>query len=167
MHAIQLIQEGFDHVHQALLDDIGEVASEWLFWQPASGLNHIGFLFWHLVRDEDAVVSYVTKRPELWGEGWSERVGMEGNEQGTGMAPERIDAFRYDMDSFLPYAEHVWARTGPALAELSEADLDGPAWPGSDWNVGQQLVEGCLCHSWVHLGEIRSLMGQRGWKFRE
>ncbi|MGH2608228.1 MAG: DinB family protein [Tepidiformaceae bacterium] len=168
MHAIQLIQEGFDHVHVALREDLAEVEPEWLFWQPEPGLNHIGFLFWHLVRDEDQVVSWLAREPQLWpSEGWHERFGMDAKEQGTGMDASRLESFRYALPEFMEYAEGVWARTGPLLATLSEDDLDKPAWKDSPWNIGRQLVEGVLCHAWVHLGEIRAVMGLRGWRFRE
>ena len=168
MDAIELVRQGFEHVHRALREDMGEVQPEWLFWQPEPGLNHIGFLFWHLVRDEDVVVSHVTKERELWQMGaWHGRFGMDERAQGTGLAAGHLEHFRYDMAGFIEYAEEVWARTPAALSTLTETDLDPPAWPGSDWNVGQQLVEGSLCHCWVHLGEIRYIMGLRGWRFRE
>ncbi len=168
LHAIQLIQQEFANTHMALREDMAEVPADWLFWQPEPGLNHIGFLFWHLVRDEDTVVSWVTHQPELWvSAGWHERLGMDPQEQGTGLDPTNIAEFRYDPVVFQEYAEAVWARTGPALGTLTEEDLDRAAWKDSPWNIGQQLVEGSLCHAWVHLGEIRYVMGLRGWRFRE
>lgn len=168
MHAIRLIQEGFEHLHQAVRDDLAEVDQGWLFWQPGNGLNHIGFLLWHLVRDEDTVTSYLAKEGQLWEEaGWASRLGLDPGSQGTGLDPELLPGFRYEPPLFLEYAEAVWAATPDRVARLSEDDLDLPAWPGSEWNVGRQLVEGLLCHGWVHLGEIRSIMGLRGWHFRE
>ena len=78
MHAIQLIQQEFANTHMALREDMAEVPADWLFWQPEPGLNHIGFLFWHLVRDEDTVVSWVTHQPELWvSAAWHERLGTQ------------------------------------------------------------------------------------------
>jgi hypothetical protein len=168
MHAMQLVQEGFDHVHEALRADLAEVEPDWLFWQPRPDHNHIGFLFWHLVRDEDQVLSWLAREPQLWpSAGWHERFAMDAGEQGTGMDAGRLATFRYEMPAFMEYAEAVWARSGPLLGTLSEADLDKPAWKDSPWNVGRQLVEGVLCHAWVHLGEIRSVMGLKGWRFRE
>jgi hypothetical protein len=168
VNAIELLRQEFDHVHEALRADLGEVEPEWLFWQPAEGLNHVGFLFWHIVRDEDVVVSHVTRQPQLWqAGGWHSRFGMSADEQGTGLSPAALAQFRYNLHEFMSYAEAVWAEAGPRLARLSEPALEAPAWPGSGWNVGRQLVEGCLGHAWLHLGEIRSLMGLRGWRFRE
>lgn len=168
VHAIQLIQQEFDSAHEALREDIAQVQPEWLFWQPEPGLNHIGFLFWHLVRDEDQVISWLAREPQLWAlEGWHERFGMDAKEQGTGLEPSRLESFHYELPAFMDYAEAVWARTRPLLATLTETDLDRAAWKDSPWNIGRQIVEGVLCHAWVHLGEIRFVMGLRGWRFRE
>jgi GNAT superfamily N-acetyltransferase len=144
------------------------VPAEDLWWQPAVGLNHIGFLFWHVVRDEDVVISQVTGGAELWSRGrWHERLGLDPAAQGTGFDPATLPTLSYRLEMFLEYAEEVWARTGPLLQQLSPGDLERPAWPGSGWDVARQLVEGCCCHSWLHLGEIRTLRGLRGWRFRE
>lgn len=168
MDAISLLQQEFANLHTGLREDIDQVEPEWYWWQPAPNLNHIGFLFWHIVRDEDVVVSYVTKREPRWtAEGWHKRFGMDAKEQGTGLDPAAMAALGYDPTEFLAYADSVWAATGPALGTLTAEELEGPAWRGSEWNVGQQLVEGCLAHSWLHLGEIRLTMGLRGWRFRE
>lgn len=167
MNGVEVIRASFEHVHRELRQDIAELPPETLFWQPAPGVNHIGFLLWHVVRDEDLVVSHVCI-PQLWAaEDWAGRTGLPASEQGTGLEPERVDSLRYDLTLFLSYAERVWARTGPALAALADADLDPPAWPGSASTVAQQLVEGCIGHTWLHLGEIRYIKGLRGWRYRE
>lgn len=168
MDAIRLLQEAFEHVHHAVREDLAQVEPDWLFWQPEPGLNHIGFLYWHLVRDEDTVMSYLAKEDELWrSEGWHARFGMDAKEQGTGMDSGRLAAFRYDLTDFDRYRDRIWSRTGPILGRVTEEELDAPAWPGSGWNTAQQIVEGTICHDWVHLGEVRYIMGLRGWRFRE
>ena len=168
MNAIEVIVSSFRDVQIALREDIAVVDDDLFWWQPATDLNHIGFLFWHVVRDEDTVTSYVAGEPEAWAaDGWHARFRMDPKEQGTGLDPARIAAFRYDRALFMDYAEAVWARTPDLLSRLTESDLDRQAWPGSEWNLTQQLVEGSIGHGWVHLGEIRAIKGLRGWRFRE
>jgi hypothetical protein len=168
VNVLELLAASFGHLHEALGADIAEVSEDDLWWQPAEGLNHAGFLFWHIVRDEDDVTSHVSRERQLWvTERWHERLGMDANEQGTGLASERLETFRYDRAMFMEYAASVWARTGPLIQGLDEGALVRPAWPGSDWDTARLLVEGCLGHGWEHLGEIRSLKGLRGWRFRE
>lgn len=168
MNATDLIRQGFAHLHEAVRADIAQVEPDWWWWQPAPTVNHIGFIYWHLVRDEDAVVSWVTRRPQLWlEEGWHTRLDLDSNEQGTGFSVDEASQFRYDLAVFQLYADTVWARTAPSLERLTEEDLDRAAWKDSPWNIGRQVVEGCLAHGWLHLGEIRLLMGLNGWRFRE
>ena len=165
MDAIQLLVGAFEDLHEAVREDMAGVEPELLWWQPQPGLNHVGFLFWHVVRDEDNVVPYVRGLPELWAsERWNERFGMGAREQGTGFPPERLAAFRYDVGAFMEHAERVWARTGEQLRAMSPEDLQKPAW---EWTAAKLLTEGCLGHGWVHLGEIRAIKGLRGWRFRE
>lgn len=60
-----------------------------------SDTNHIGFIAWHIVRDEDTVLSYLAGEADLWLSGrWYERFAMEPKVQGTGMAPSTIAAIR-------------------------------------------------------------------------
>jgi len=168
MDAIQLIAASFRDVQSALHEDLADVDDELFWWQAREGYSHIGFLAWHVIRDEDVVVSHVTGAGQLWtGAGWHARLGMDARDQGTGLDPGRLATFRYDRPLFMEYAGAVWERTPKAIATLAEGDLDRPAWPGSDWTIARQLVEGCIGHTWEHLGEIRAIRGLRGWRFRE
>jgi hypothetical protein len=140
-----------------------------LSWQPAEGVNHIGFLFWHIVRDEDTVICQsVLGRPQLWArEAWAARLGLPGEEQGTGLNSAELPRIQYNLSAFLPYAHKVFAQTDAALAGMDAARLaEDLAW-SSEWRLANLLTTGCLSHGWVHLGEIRQLRGLRGWKFRE
>lgn len=167
MDAAEFLAHGFAYLHEALREDIGQMDPEWLFWQPRPELNHAGFLFWHIVRDEDQVIGHVRGLPEVWrSEGWHSRFGMDESEQGTGFDPTALDAFRYHLREFMGYAEAVWARTETEVGKVTDADLQRPAWDG-DWSVERLLNEGCLGHGWLHLGEIRYVKGLRGWRFRE
>lgn len=169
MDAVSLLRLAFADLHKEFREDLDGVGEDELFWQPAPGVNHAGFLAWHLVRDEDTVFSQsVLAAPELWaGEGWDQRFAMNSKEQGTGLDPDRLVEFRYSPELLFDYAEAVWRRTDEALAAMHESRLDeGLAW-STTWRLANLLTTGCLNHGWVHLGEIRQLRGQQGWRFRE
>jgi len=167
MDASQFLANGFAYLHGSLREDYEQMDAEWLFWQPRPELNHAGFLFWHIVRDEDQVISHVRGLPEVWlEEAWHERFAMEESGQGTGFDPSALDMFRYEPEQMLAYAARVWSRTEAEVAKVTDADLQRPAWDGP-WNVERLLNEGCLGHGWLHLGEIRYVKGLRGWRFRE
>ncbi len=166
MNAISLLSQSFEDLHRELRGDMAEVRPEMLFWQPAAGVNHIGFLFWHLVRDEDTMIADLTGQPQVWEAGdWAPRLGLEMIGRVATLSPEDAGRLRYEFSRFLEYAEQVWLRTLEAVPAFTESRLDTETWPG--WNLARSLVEGSIGHGWLHLGEIRYAMGLQGWRFRE
>jgi hypothetical protein len=169
MEAPELLRVAFADLHKELLEDVEGLAPDELFWQPTEGVNHIGFLLWHVLRDEDTVICQaVLRRPELWAtNGWAARFGMDEKEQGTGFDSSALGTIRYELDQLLAYGAEVWAQTDRTLADLDSARLDEALTWSDSWRLVNLLTTGCLSHGWVHLGEIRQLRGLRGWKFRE
>ncbi|MCI0438065.1 MAG: DinB family protein [Chloroflexi bacterium] len=172
MNAIEAMRLAFDDLHRAIREDMADTPREWLYWQPAPGLNHIAFLFWHIVRDEDHVIHRgVLRAPTLWeAEGWHQELGMDAEEQGTGFDSARLPELRYSLGDFWPYAERVWQATDAALQRLTDADLARhvPGIPDEPhMTVASLVLSGCIGHSWSHLGEIRYVKGLKGWRFRE
>lgn len=165
MQAIPLLKGAFHDLHEVVREEMATVDVGTLEWRAGPGVNTIAFLFWHMVRDEDVVLSDVGRREQMWAEGgFAGRLGLPKTEQGTGMDLEQAGRLRYDMEAFMEYAELVWERRGNVLDGVAEDDLDRVAWEGSNWTTAQLLVEGCLGHSWLHLGEIRFCRGLTGWR---
>ncbi|MCL4240632.1 MAG: DinB family protein [Dehalococcoidia bacterium] len=169
MDAPSLLRLAFNDLHTELMDDVAGLDDQDLFWQPAAGVNHIGFLLWHIVRDEDTVICQsVLRQPELWTRGsWANRFAMDAEAQGTGFESAELPTFRYPLADLLAYAWDVWAQTADAIGSLDPARLEEPLPWSKDWKLANLLTTGCLSHGWVHLGEIRQLRGLRGWRFRE
>ncbi len=169
MDGTTLLRTAFADLHKEILEDTAGIADDELFWQPTPDANHIGFLLWHLVRDEDTVICQaVTGTPELWqAEGWADRFGMHDRDQGTGLETGRLATFRYPLPLLYEYADAVWTQTDAALAEMPPDRLSNDLRWSSEWRLVNLLTSGCLGHGWVHLGEIRQIRGLRGWKFRE
>ncbi|MGE5596095.1 MAG: DinB family protein [Hyphomicrobiales bacterium] len=166
MNAADVLASGFRYLHEALREDISGISDEKLWWQPQRGANPAGFLLWHIVRDEDDVVSFARGSERLWkSERWFERFGMSESEQGTGFTAGEVAVLRYPFATLREYAEAVWPRTEREVPQLTDADLERPAF--GDWTVERLLNEGCLCHSWLHLGEVRYVRGLQGWRARE
>lgn len=169
MESPELLRLAFADLHKELLEDVADLGPDELFWQPAEGVNHIGFLLWHVVRDEDTVISgSVLSQPELWTrDRWDRRLGMDSKEQGTGFDSNQLGRVRYELAELLRYGEAVFRQTDTALAALAPERLEEDLPWSSEWRLANLLSTGCLSHGWVHLGEIRQLRGLRGWKFRE
>ena len=166
MNAVELIRSGLSDVHAEIRRALADLEPDMLFWQPQPDVNHIGFILWHLVRDEDSMISYTSKLSEVMDEGgWAARLNVAPELSKPTLPGPEAGALRYDLACFVEYAEAVWHATDERLLVLRDVDLDRPAWPG--WTVARHLVEGCLGHSWLHLGEIRYIRGLRGWHFAE
>ncbi len=132
-------------------------------------MNHIGFLLWHIIRDEDTVLCQaVLRQDELWrSRGWASRMEMDAEEQGTGFDGSLLSTMRYEPQTLAAYASEVWQQTDSALAGLDPERLDEDLAWSSTWKLSNLITTGCLSHGWVHLGEIRSIRGLRGWRYRE
>jgi hypothetical protein len=152
--------------HDALREALDTISADLLFWQPGPGLNHAGFLLWHAVRDEDTVVQgELLGQEQLWvAESWQARLGMAGRGQGTGFSAEDLAAMHFDAGLFRQYAERVWEATGEALESIDEDRLEAAIYGQP---MLEHLLEGSIGHNWVHLGEVRAILGLRGWRFRE
>jgi hypothetical protein len=166
MDVAGLLRQSFDDLHRELRDNLAEIPDDSLFWQPAPRTNHIGFELWHLVRDEDTMISDMTGVPQVWSDGgWGSRLSLENLGEVATLPTAQAIALRFELATFLEYAEAVWQRTIAAVPAFTEDRLDHQAWPG--WNVARSLVEGSIGHSWMHLGAIRYVMGLRGWQHAE
>jgi hypothetical protein len=166
MNALDAVRSAYSSSHSAIRETIDAMRDDWLFWQPAPGINHAGFLLWHLVRDEDAVVQgELLDRTQLWERhSWKSRFGLRSERQGTGFTSDDVSALKFELADLRAYAGEVWGETLQALADLPAARLEAPIYgrPMLD-----HLLEGSVGHNWVHLGEVRALMGLRGWHFKE
>ena len=145
VNGVDVIRQAFREVQEAVEGDVASMQPAELFFQPAPEANHAGFLLWHLVRDEDAVVSDITGQTNLWASGrWFERLGMAERGQGTDFDAESLSEFRYDLDEFMVYARAVWR------------DSVCPRTAGPDG----------VAHAEMALGDGRVLMGSPGGDYR-
>ena len=142
-----------------------------LRWRPAPAANNIGFILWHLSRNEDSRITR-TAGPEqdlgddLWvAEGWHERFGQPVSAPDPGDRLGLRSLAIPPPETLLAYAEAVGRRTTRFLATLEPGRLDdlmGPAEPG-------QTVAGSLRHVITHKnhhhGQIDYLRGlqQEDW----
>lgn len=163
MDVTGLLLQSFEDVHRELRAIPAEFPAGSLFWQPAPSMNHIGFLLWHLVRDEDTMMADLSGHSQVWAAGnWRNRPGLSALGDEASLVPSEAYAVRYELALFLEYAERVWEHTLELVPGFSGARLEVQTWPG--WNLARSLVEGSIGHSWLHLGEIRYVMGLRGWR---
>ncbi len=170
MGALDFFRPSLKTLHGNLMDAVKDLTDEQLHFRPLGKGNPIAFIFWHVVRTEDSVVSFfLQKKPPLWNaEGWDKKFGMDSRAQGTGMSAEQAAAVRIsDLAEFLKYSVKVFAASESYLESLKEEELDRVEefqFLGKR-SFGSVIGGIVLNHGSGHLGEIwyvKGLMGLKG-----
>ena len=161
MDSIAFITDCLAQVHLRLMATCYDLSSEQLVWRPAPMANNIGFILWHLVRNEDARVTNTGKLgADLWATGsWHEKFGQPAPAPDPG---DRMGLRALAIPSLavlVGYAEAVHQRTLGYLAVLTPDSLDklpDPARP--EYDVSGSLRH-LITHKNNHHGQFDYLRG--------
>ena len=144
-----------------------------LNWQPHPDSNSIGWLFWHLIRQQDAQIAALMGEEQLWVKaGWHAKFNRPSDpgDSGFGHTPEQVTAFKSpDAETLLDYQQAVVERLKRYFQTLSKADLErelNEPWFQPLPTVGVRLVS-IMDESWIHAGQaayIRGLHQGKGWQ---
>ena len=144
-----------------------------LDWQPRPDCNSIGWLTWHLTRQQDAQIASLMNEQQLWlSDGWSSKFNRPADPKdvGFGHTPEQVSSFQSpDIQTMLDYHHAVLERTKGYLVTLSQTDLDrelDEPWFQPLPTVGVRLIS-ILDDSIIHAGQaayIRGLIQGKGWQ---
>jgi len=168
-----LLEDGFNRIPQFLEHVLEGLSQEDLSWQPQQDSNSIGWLVWHLARQQDAQVAALMSEEQLWTkDGWYLKFKREADPSdiGFGHAPEQVAAFKPpDIQTLLDYAKAAVERTIRYLKSLSQEDLDRelnePQYQPQP-TVGVRLIS-ILDDSIIHAGQaayVRGLLQGKGWQ---
>jgi hypothetical protein len=155
----------------------GGVTDEQMRIRPATGLNSLVWLLWHMARVEDVGVNVVVAAAQqVLDERWAARLGVSRTDVGTGMTAAEVAAFSdaVDVAAVRAYRDAVGRRTREVVAALGDARWEerfteadaarAPAW--FTVFTGQpralELGTAAITHNAIHLGEaitVRSLAG--------
>ena len=128
MESLELLSDAFERVLSEVEHVLEGLKAEDLAWQPRPDCSSIGWLSWHLAREQDSAISYLMKKDQLWiMEGWNERYGRPADPRdiGTGHSLEEAGAFRSpDIQVILDYHRAVLGRIKEYLRSLTSQDLD-------------------------------------------
>ena len=165
MNTTQFIADCLEQTHLRLMATCNGLTAEQMTWRPAPAANNIGFILWHLARNEDSRVTGTAERQgdfevDLWvTSGWHERFGQPETAPDPG---DRLGLRSLAIpapDVLLAYAEAVNSRTVRFLETLDDARLNehiGRSEP-------RQTMGGSLRHMIVHKnnhhGQIDYLRG--------
>ncbi len=165
MNTQQFIADCLAQTHLRLMATCDGLTAEQMAWRPAPAANNIGFILWHVCRNEDSRVTATAGRAfgfeaDLWVTGgWHERFEQPVSAPDPGDRLGLRSLAIPTPDVLLAYTEAVNRRTARFLASLDDARLDAPIGRSEP----RQTVGGSLRHMIVHKnnhhGQIDYLRG--------
>lgn len=168
-----LLADGYGRLPEFLESVLKGLTQDDLDWQPRDDCNSIGWLVWHLTRQQDAQIAALLGEDQLWiKDGWHSKFGHPADPRDIGFdnTPEQVSAFRTpDTQTLLNYHRAVVERTKRYLLTLSKTDLDRelnePMFQPLP-KVGVRLIS-ILDDSLLHAGQaayVRGLRQGKGWQ---
>jgi hypothetical protein len=168
-----LLADGYGRVVGFIESVLRGLGQEDLNWQPRHDSNSIGWLTWHLTRQQDAQIASLMIEEQLWTkDGWHSKFcrPADAKDIGFGQSPEQVSAFESpDAETLLDYLLAVVERSKRYFMTLSTSDLDRelnePRFQPLP-TVGVRLVS-ILEDSLLHAGQaayVRGLRQGKGWQ---
>ncbi|KUG59421.1 hypothetical protein AVL62_07055 [Serinicoccus chungangensis] len=128
MDAFQdLLVDGFSRVEEGVGAVLEGLGAEQLRWRPDAEANPVGWLLWHLLRQQDAQLARLAGREEEWAQGWRERFDLPYPPDAMGYGQDAAEVGRFelcDTGLLLGYAGAVHASTRRLVEGWDAADLD-------------------------------------------
>lgn len=163
MNGIQILQDGFGRVREAVHHVLDGVSPDLAATPVQPGTNTIAWLVWHLTRVQDDHVSEAAGQDQAWtSQGWAERFDVPFDTKATGYGQEADDvaALRATPEQLLGYYDAVHERTSAFLATLSGKDLERVV--DTSWDppvtLGVRLVS-VLSDDLQHAGQAALVRG--------
>jgi len=168
-----ILIDGYSRIPEFLENVLKDLTQDDLDWQPKHDCNSIGWLVWHLTRQQDAQIASLIGGEQLWvTDKWYTKFGRqpEPDDVGFGHSPEQVSAFKSpESRTLLDYNRAVVERSKQYISSLSENDLDrelNEPWFQPLPTVGVRLVS-ILDDSVLHAGQAAYVRGMRqgkGWQ---
>lgn len=168
-----LLKDGYDRIPRFVDHVLKGLKQEDLDWQPREDSNSIGWLVWHLTRQQDAQVAALMDDEQLWTiDKWYKKFKHDSDPKdiGFGHTPEQVAAFKSpDIQTLIDYLKAVVNRTKQYIETLSGDDLDrelNEPWFQPLPTVGVRIIS-ILDDSMLHAGQaayVRGLKYGKGWQ---
>ena len=127
MSVLEFFRSCLDQSYDAVMRSVEDLTAAELSWRPAPGAMPIGFILWHYSRVLDMWPARLDGTPQLWEQGWAEKLGRASDprENGFGFTPEQVDAFQVPSEPLLlEYAEAAYSKLRERLETLGDGSLD-------------------------------------------
>lgn len=127
-HVRSVLLDGFQRVEEGVTTVLEDLDADQLRRRPAQGANPVGWLLWHLSRQQDAQLAVLADEEQVWtAQGWHERLALpyEAGASGFGQSAEEVGAFRVEDPALVGgYAVAVHALTRRLVTGLAAEDYD-------------------------------------------
>jgi hypothetical protein len=168
-----LLEYGFNRLPEFLGRVLDGLSVEDLRWQPRPDSNSIGWLVWHLTRQQDAQIASLMGEEQIWiRDNWYSQFDRPADPKdiGFGHTPEQVAAFvPPEIEDLLSYLKASIERTKKFLRSLSNGDLDRkldePQYQPLV-TVGVRIIsilDDCILHA-GQAAYVRGLLEGKGWQ---
>ncbi|GGK60272.1 hypothetical protein GCM10011509_05720 [Ornithinimicrobium pekingense] len=166
-HVRSVLLDGFQRVEDGVASVLEDLDADDLCWRPDPGANPVGWLLWHLSRQQDAQLAALAEVEQVWAaDGWHDRLGLPYGPRasGFGQSAEEVGRFRVEDPTLLGgYAAAVHGLTRRLLDSLEVEDLDRVV--DTRWDppvtVGVRVYS-VLEDATKHLGQAEYVKGMLG-----
>jgi len=169
----EILSDGYGRILEQLSHSLKGLTREDLNWQPKHDCNSMGWLAWHLTRQQDAQISDLTGEEQIWvAEKWHAKFNRpaDPDDSGFGHTPDQVAAFESpDVKTIIGYQRAVLERSRKYFSKLTKNDLDrelNEPWFKPLPTVGVRLIS-ILGDSLMHAGQVAYVRGLRqgkGWQ---
>ena len=124
---VALLRDGFGRIREGVAAVVQGLSLEELSWRVDPDANPLGWLVWHLSRQQDAQVAHLGKLKSPWTTEWSGRLDLPypRDAHGYGMSSKEVGQFKVsDGQLLVGYHEATCELTMRWLDSVSEDDWD-------------------------------------------
>ena len=168
-----LLTDSYGRVLEILESVLNGLTEDDLNWQPRHDCNSIGWLTWHLTRQQDAQISALMGEEQLWiKDGWHSKFNRPADpeDSGFGHTKEEVAAFKSPgVQTLLDYQHAALERSKEYFLALTKNDLDRELeepWFQPLPTVGVRLIS-IMNDAVLHAGQaayVRGLLEGKGWQ---
>lgn len=163
MNALDVLRDAASRPVDSVAQVLGGLSPDTLHALPGGSQNSIAWLVWHAARQADVQLSALNGQPEVWSQGWSQRVGVDRptGDFGFGDKPSSVAALRVrDAEALQGYLVATMEAVSAYVSTLSDVDLDAVVDAGYNPPVtrGVRLFS-IIEDAAVHLGQAAYARG--------
>jgi hypothetical protein len=165
--AQSFLLDGFQRIEEGVGAVLDDLTVDDLRWRPGPGANPVGWLLWHLSRQQDAQLAAIAEQEQVWtAGGWAERFGLpyDRRAHGYGQSAEDVGLFTVADPTLLSgYAVAVHDLTRGVVQGLGADDYDRVVDPSWDPPVTVAVrLYSVLEDAAKHLGQAEYVAGMLG-----